>query len=196
VDRNRRVDQEGKLHVPIARREALASMAVNRDITVAEGTTVKELSEKLGIKASIVIKRLLEKKIFASINQPLDVKLAEEVARDFGASTQKVSYEQEATQEIEKAEEEADLVKRAPVVTVMAMSITARRRCSTRSAPPGSPNAKPAGSRSTSALRTSSRMAVRSFSSTRRATKPLPGCALAAPKLPTSSCWWWPPTTA
>jgi translation initiation factor IF-2 len=119
VDRNRRVDQEGKLHVPIARRESLASMAVNRDITVAEGTTVKELSEKLGIKASIVIKRLLEKKIFASINQPLDVKLAEEVARDFGASTQKVSYEQEATQEIEKAEEEADLVKRAPVVTIM-----------------------------------------------------------------------------
>jgi len=119
MGRDRKAEQEGKLLVPIARRESIATLAVNKDITVAEGITVKELSEKLGIKASMVIKRLLEKKIFASINQALDVKLAEEVARDFGAKTEKVSFEQEATQEIEKAEEEADLVKRAPVVTVM-----------------------------------------------------------------------------
>jgi translation initiation factor IF-2 len=119
VDRNRRADQEGKLHLPAARREAMASLAVNRDITVAEGITVKELSEKLGVKANMVIKRLLDKKIFVSINQALDVKLAEDVARDFGANTQKVSYEEEATQEVEKGEEQADLVKRAPVVTIM-----------------------------------------------------------------------------
>ncbi|MEN6603365.1 MAG: translation initiation factor IF-2 [Bryobacteraceae bacterium] len=119
MGRDRKAEQEGKLHIPIARRESIATLAVNKNITVAEGITVKELSEKLGIKASMVIKRLLEKKIFASINQALDVKLAEEVARDFGAKTEKVSFEQEATQEIEKAEEEADLVKRAPVVTVM-----------------------------------------------------------------------------
>ena len=65
---------------------------------------MKELSEKLGIKGNLVVKRLFEKKIFATINQTLDVKLAEELARDFGASTNKVSYEEEATHEIQQAE--------------------------------------------------------------------------------------------
>ena len=79
---------------------------IDREITVAEGITVKELSEKLGVKANLVIKKLVEKKIFATINQTLDVKLAEELAREFGASTNQVSYEQEATQDIELAEDD------------------------------------------------------------------------------------------
>ncbi len=95
-------------------------MAVNRDITIAEGITVKELSEKLGVKANLVIKRLVEKKIFATINQTLDVKLAEEVARDFGASTRQVSYE-EGSHAGNRAGRRARriCVKRAPVVTIM-----------------------------------------------------------------------------
>jgi translation initiation factor IF-2 len=59
------------------------------------------------------------KKIFATINQTLDVKLAEELAREFGASTNQVSYEEESTQDVELAEETKDLVRRAPVVTIM-----------------------------------------------------------------------------
>lgn len=86
---------------------------------MAEGITVKELSEKLGIKANLVIKRLVEKKIFATINQTLDVKLAEELARDFGASTNKVSYEEETTHEIQQTEVEQDRERRPPVVTIM-----------------------------------------------------------------------------
>ena len=50
---------------------------IDREITIAEGITVKELSEKLGVKANLVVKKLVEKKIFATINQTLDVKLAE-----------------------------------------------------------------------------------------------------------------------
>ena len=93
--------------------------ATNRDITISEGITVKELSEKLGLKAGIVIKKLVERKIFATINQALDAKLAEDVARAFGASANKVSYEEESVQDIQLAEEERDLLKRPPVVTVM-----------------------------------------------------------------------------
>ncbi|HXR75993.1 MAG TPA: translation initiation factor IF-2 [Bryobacteraceae bacterium] len=92
---------------------------IDREITVAEGITVKELSEKLGVKANLVIKKLVERKIFATINQTLDVKLAEEISREFGASTNKISFEEESTQDIELAEEEHDLVRRAPIVTVM-----------------------------------------------------------------------------
>jgi translation initiation factor IF-2 len=120
-DRHREVEQEeGRLRMPVARRqEPAAPPPIDREITVSEGITVKELSEKLGIKANLVIKKLVEKKIFATINQNLDVKMAEEIAREFGASTNKVSYEEESTQEIEQAEESTDRVQRAPVVTIM-----------------------------------------------------------------------------
>jgi translation initiation factor IF-2 len=116
---HRRDEEEGRLR-PVARRhEEFQPPPIDREITVAEGITVKELSEKLGIKANLVIKRLVEKKIFATINQTLDVKLAEELARDFGASTNKVSYEEETTHEIQQTEVEQDRERRPPVVTIM-----------------------------------------------------------------------------
>jgi len=121
-DRHREVEQEeGRLRMPVSRRslEPAAPPPIDREITVSEGITVKELSEKLGIKANLVIKKLVEKKIFATINQNLDTKMAEEIAREFGASTNKVSFEEESTQEIELAEESANRVRRAPVVTIM-----------------------------------------------------------------------------
>ena len=120
-DRHRDQEQEeGRLRMPVSRREqAMAPPPIDREITVSEGVTVKELSEKLGIKANLVIKKLVEKKIFATINQNLDVKMAEDIAREFGASTNKVTFEEESTQGIELAEESSDRVKRAPVVTIM-----------------------------------------------------------------------------
>ena len=84
---------------------------IDREITIAEGVTVKELSEKLGIKANLLVKRLVDRKIFATINQTLDVKLAEELARDFGASTNRLSYEEETTHEIQQTEVEVDREK-------------------------------------------------------------------------------------
>ena len=79
---------------------------INRDITISEGITVKELSEKLDVKANLVIKKLVDRGIFATINQTLDAKLATELAREFGASTSTVTYEEEAMQEVEIAEED------------------------------------------------------------------------------------------
>jgi translation initiation factor IF-2 len=117
--RERQIDREERVLRPSFRREQEAAVAVNKQITVAEGVTVKELSEKLGLKASLVIKRLFERKIFATINQTLDVKLAEDISQSFGALVSTVSFEQEAVQAVEEAEIEKDLAKRPPVVTVM-----------------------------------------------------------------------------
>jgi len=67
---------------PISRREqSFEPPPIDREVTIAEGITVKELSEKLGIKGNLVVKRLFDKKISATINQTLDVKVAEELAR-------------------------------------------------------------------------------------------------------------------
>jgi translation initiation factor IF-2 len=118
---DREAEREGKLlHVPVSRREEFAKLAEGKQITIAEGVTVKELSEKLGIKANLVIKKLVDRKIFATINQTLDLKLAEELAQEFGAIPSRISYEEEATQaEVLQADEEGGPVDRAPVVTIM-----------------------------------------------------------------------------
>ena len=92
---------------------------INREITISEGITLKELSEKLDVKAALVMKKLMDRGIFATINQTLDSKLATEVAREFGASTATISYEEEAMQAVEEAEDTKDLQRRAPVVTIM-----------------------------------------------------------------------------
>jgi translation initiation factor IF-2 len=118
--RDRAQEAEEKILRPTSKRQThTGPPPVSRDITISEGITVKELSEKLDVKASVVIKRLLDRNIPATINQTLDSKLAGEIARDFGASTSTISYEAETQQKVEVAEEQKDLLKRAPVVTIM-----------------------------------------------------------------------------
>jgi translation initiation factor IF-2 len=117
--RDRQQEQEEKILRPVRREAPAGPPPVNREITISEGITVKELSEKLDVKASLVIKKLVDRNIFATINQTLDAKLATELAREFGASTATVSFEEEAMHEVETAQEEKDQVKRAPVVTIM-----------------------------------------------------------------------------
>jgi translation initiation factor IF-2 len=66
-----------------------------------------------------VIKRLLDKGIFATINQTLDGQTATDIARTFGAEATIVTYEEEVLQEVEETDRAEDLLPRAPVVTVM-----------------------------------------------------------------------------
>jgi len=111
--------EEEKILQPQRRHVVAGPPPINREITISEGITVKELSEKLDVKAALVMKKLMDRSIFATINQTLDSKLATEVAREFGASTATVSYEVEAMQAVEEAEDTKDLQRRAPVVTIM-----------------------------------------------------------------------------
>jgi translation initiation factor IF-2 len=118
-NRDRQREVEEKNLRPQTRREMAAPPPINRDITISEGITVKELSEKLDVKANFVIKKLVDRGIFATINQTLDAKLATDISREFGASTSTVTYEEEAMSDIEVAEESKDLFRRPPVVTIM-----------------------------------------------------------------------------
>ena len=92
---------------------------ITRKITITEGVSIKDLSVKLEVRAKDVIKRLLEKGIFSTINQTLDSQTAQEVARDFGAETDVITFEDEITQEVELVDKAEDLRPRPPVVTVM-----------------------------------------------------------------------------
>jgi translation initiation factor IF-2 len=91
-----------------------------RAVTVTEGITVRELAEKLDIRAKELLKTLLDRGVFASINQALDVPTATNLAEAFNGIVQVVTFEEQVVQE-EKIKEErtGNEVSRAPVVTVM-----------------------------------------------------------------------------
>ncbi len=90
-------------------------------VTVSEGMTVRDYSEKLGVKAKDLQKALFKRGAMATINQVLDVELAKAVATDLGVEVRSVSFEEEVriqdTMERETSDEES--VPRGPVVTIM-----------------------------------------------------------------------------
>jgi len=96
---------------------------ITRNITITEGISVKDLAEKLGIRAKDVIARLVVRGVFATINQTLDAELASEMARFFGAETEVITFEEQAAKDTdaatESSEEGAEAVSRPPVVTIM-----------------------------------------------------------------------------
>ena len=91
-----------------------------REVTVTEGITVRELAENLDIRAKELLKALMDRGIFASINQPLDVPMATSLAESFNGIVKVVTFEEQLVEE-EKIKEErtGNLRPRAPVVTVM-----------------------------------------------------------------------------
>jgi len=97
---------------------------ITRSITITEGISVKDLAERLGIRAKDLIGRLLARGVFATVNQTLDAELASEMARFFGADTNVISFEEQAAKDVTEAalgEEGAasEGVPRPPVVTIM-----------------------------------------------------------------------------
>ena len=99
-------------------------LPITRSITIPEGISVKDLAEKLEIRAKDLIARLLARGVFATVNQTLDAELASEMARHFGATTDVISFEEQLAKDTTPAEgagEEgiAIAVTRPPVVTIM-----------------------------------------------------------------------------
>jgi translation initiation factor IF-2 len=99
-------------------------MPITRNITITEGISVKDLAEKLDIRAKDLISRLLARGVFATINQTLDAELASEMARFFGADTNVITFEEQAAKDVDAAaaageDASAGAVPRPPVVTIM-----------------------------------------------------------------------------
>src|SRR5579864_5760380 len=124
---------ERKLHPVRARAGALAGRGVGhaepaappvvrepRPVTITEGITVRELAEKLDIRAKELLKNLLDRGVFASINQALDIQTATSLAEAFSGIVQVVSFEEQmAHEDVSKDDKSERLTPRAPVVTVM-----------------------------------------------------------------------------
>ena len=97
---------------------------ITREITVTEGISVKDLAEKLDVRAKDLIATLMMGNIFVTVNQSLDSEMIKDMSAKFGAAATVITYEEElANEAIEEVldEEKTDIVEvsRAPVVTVM-----------------------------------------------------------------------------
>jgi translation initiation factor IF-2 len=92
---------------------------VTKSITLAEGMTVKDLAEKLDVRAKDLLKKLLDRRIMMTINTTLDTETATWLAREFGADVHMRSIEEELLEVGAEESRPEDQVLRAPVVTVM-----------------------------------------------------------------------------
>jgi len=89
-------------------------------VALTEGVTVKELAEKLDVKASDLMKHLFMKKgLMVNINNPLGAELALDVARELGIDAEIVSFEEAVEMEAMERTEASGTVPRGPVITVM-----------------------------------------------------------------------------
>ena len=92
---------------------------VTRTITLAEGMTVKDISDKLDVRAKEILKKLLDRRIMMTINTTLDMETATWLAREFGADVKMRSFEEDVLEVSTEDSQPEDQVTRAPVVTVM-----------------------------------------------------------------------------
>jgi translation initiation factor IF-2 len=92
---------------------------ITRTITLAEGMTVKDLADKLDVRVKDVLAKLLMKRMMMTINSTMDVEVAKDLAREFGAEIEMRSFEQELVSAEGDESLPEDVKGRAPVVTVM-----------------------------------------------------------------------------
>ncbi len=98
--------------------EARAERKDSKTLKLTEFVTVSELATMMDVSVNQVIGTLMSVGIMVSINQRLDADTINLVAEEFGFKTEYVSAEvSEAV--TEEADDESELVSRAPIVTVM-----------------------------------------------------------------------------
>lgn len=131
-NRNRDEESNGRERPELKRKKSTKSKAssiqqgftkpvapVNRDVVIGETISVKELSDKMAVKATEIIKIMMNMGEMVTINQLLDQETAQLVAEEMG---HKVILRKE--NELEEAvlgdrDIQAEKVTRAPVVTIM-----------------------------------------------------------------------------
>nr|WP_025322415.1 translation initiation factor IF-2 [Deferrisoma camini] len=96
----------------------VAPKAQKRRIRIGEVITVSDLSQRMGVKATELIRQLMGLGVLATINQTIDVETAALVASEFGYEVEsyQVGEEEMLAQSEDRPE---DLEARPPVVTVM-----------------------------------------------------------------------------
>jgi len=94
--------------------------AAKRVVRIFDAISVADLSQKLGVKAGEIIKKLMGLGIMATVNQLIDIDAVTLIAQDYDYEVESVAVQEESLMEPGHEEAaEGELKLRAPVVTVM-----------------------------------------------------------------------------
>ena len=102
--------------------EQVQTIKIERAVINKEIISIKELSEKLGITAIEITKKLFKEGIMKTINDSVDYDTAGVIAADLGIELElklDKTAEDVLNEAFDAADDEANLIKRPPVVTVM-----------------------------------------------------------------------------
>jgi translation initiation factor IF-2 len=92
---------------------------IKREVSVGETTTAQELAQKMAVKATEVIKAMLNMGVIATINQPIDQDTAILIVEEMGHTAKAIRDDQLEEDVQGSTATPAELVARPPVVTVM-----------------------------------------------------------------------------
>ena len=94
-----------------------------RTVRLTEGATIREFAEALGVTPRDIVQLLINRGVFATLNQPIGEKMAIEMGTGFGYDVSFVPFEEmvieEEFEELIAADADDVELPRAPVVTVM-----------------------------------------------------------------------------
>jgi translation initiation factor IF-2 len=98
------------------------AVSTRETITISEGMRVRDLADKLGVKAKDLMKKLFEKGVMTTVNQALEPEVAKQLAEEVGFDALVVTFEEEVQIQHGLATPTgtgAGATSRAPVITVM-----------------------------------------------------------------------------
>ena len=104
-------------------KQNIEKKVIENAVITSQMVSIKELAEKIGKPGADIIKQLFVLGIIVNINQSIDYDTAALVASELGVTLEqkleKTNEEKMVAAHVEFSEDEENLVKRAPIVTVM-----------------------------------------------------------------------------
>ena len=95
----------------------------HNSVRLTEGATIREFAEALSITPRDIVQLLIKRGVFATLNQPIAEKMAQELGKDYGFEISFVPFEEmvieQEFEELIAADADDEELPRAPVITVM-----------------------------------------------------------------------------